>query len=142
MGNPGIITAFIIVLCIDAVLFMAQYAVADINPDSTLNFLSSAGTFHQQSDKGNYTLNASSYSEYMPSGIGSAPDTDTGLSIIDIFSTLRNWVTTGGALILALLGGPYFILLAIGAPSILAFSVGVVWFISNLVLLIAFVTGR
>lgn len=142
MANFNLVTSFLFMLCVDAMLLFAQYAVADINPDQPSFWHPTGSVLNEFDQAGNYTLNSSSYSNYLPSSQGTGVVTDEGFSLVDTFTTLRNWATTFSKILLGFLAGPYFILMAVGFPQIICFTIGGIWFITNLILVIAFITGR
>lgn len=133
--------ALLIVLAIDAVLFMGQEAIHSINPDSQLKFLVSPaiGAYNA----GNYTLNQAAPVNNLPSGNPSIGPGDGNL-FVDTFTAVWNWISSipGLNVLFAVLGGPTAYLQELQLPLEFIFAVGAVWYGTTFFLFVAFITGR
>lgn len=143
MGNANITTALIIILCVDAILFLGQTAITKINPGSAPQFLNFQGSLISRADVGNYTIDQSINGTKLPAGEGSISPT-TGNIFVDGFTALKNWFleSSGIGYLFAILGGPVTYLSYLNAPQEFIFSVGAIWYLMTLFLIVAFFVGR
>lgn len=142
MGNSNLTTALIIILCIDAVLFLGQLAIADINPDGP-SFLNYEDSFISGFDAGNYTLDQENIANKLPTGEASV-SAETGNIFTDLFSSARSWFldTTGLGYVLNILGGPVTYLGYLGTPPGFTYAVAFIWYGLTLFLIVGFIFGR
>jgi hypothetical protein len=131
---------FIIVVCVNVLLFLAQVGADKINPDSS-SLYTYEGSFMQGYDAGDFTLNQNS-TGIMPSSEGSVSPT-TGNLFTDVFASIKNWFTdsTGGRYFTALLWGIPNILKSTGMPSEVVFALGVLWNALAVISFIVFLKG-
>lgn len=134
--------ALVIVLAINAVLWLGQVAVLEVNPTGT-TFFNADGTTLQSFDSGNYTLNDDDPATVLPSAESSVSP-ETGNIFTDAFTGIKNWFleSTGLNYVFSVLGAPYRFLKAAGLPSQFTFVLGSMWYGITLFLVIAFMFGR
>lgn len=131
----------VLVLCVNAFLFMGQIAIMDINPESATNFYNSEGSLFKYSDSGNYTHYADA-SDYMPQSVNSV--STEGTTYTDDFTTARGWLleNTGAGYVIGILSAPYSFLKSIGLPDAFTFMLGTLWYGITLFLFVSFLFGR
>ena len=139
MGN--ITTGMVIVMCINLMLFLGQFAITDVNPTGTI-FYTSKGDVLSGFDTGNHTL-TSDPTGYIPSGESSV-NPETGNIFTDTFTASRSWILdkTGISYVINFLGAPAIFLASIGLPPAFSWGVGALWMGLTLFLLVAFILGR
>ena len=138
--------ALAIVLGINALLFLSQVAVLELD-SSAGTFYNCEGTILAEFEQGNctnanYVLDNNPI-DLLPSG-SSSVNPDTGNIFTDGFSAIKNWFLdiTGVSYIIAIVSAPYNLLKVMGLPSAFAFAVGGLWYGLTLFLIIAFMFGR
>ena len=139
---------FIMVLAVNAMLFMSQAALISIDPNTATNLnYDRGGQIIETFNNGNSTnpsLNTANSSSYLPTGSGSISPT-TGNIFTDIFSTMTSWINGAaglGSFLLKVLSAPYSFLQMMGLPQWFTFSVGSMWYALSLFLLVSFFFGR
>lgn len=140
--------AFMIVISINACLWLGQVAMLDINPDAT-EYITCEGTALGTVEANNCQIQGSYYltdedpTTRLPSSESSISPT-TGNIFTDSFTAIKNWFleTTGLSYLVQVLSAPSNFLKAIGVPSEISFAFGGLWYLITLFLIIAFFTGR
>lgn len=134
--------ALLLILAIDAIFFLGQTAIVNINPDSTLTYISA----HEISvyDAGNRTISTSNSLNNLPSGNPTVDAGSDGGLFVDVFTAIWNFLGTipGLNILFTILSGFTPFLAAIGLPPEFVFAVGAVWYGTTFFLLVAFITGR
>lgn len=128
--------ALAFVLALNTVLFIAQIAITEINPNSPVNF-HYAGSVMSDYDSGNYTLR-----EFQA---GDLPATETSVSeegnfFTDTFSTIKNWLLTnipGLKYLVAIVNTVPNFLKAVGVDPEIAFAFGYFWHVLHVFIAIA-----
>lgn len=141
-------TALIIVLSINCMLFLGQYAILQVSADAP-NFYNCEGTiFGQIESQGcrnstNYQLNDSNPASRLPGG-ATGVDPTTGNIFTDAFTSIKSFFinTLGLGYIVEILSAPSNFLKALGMPGAFSFAVGALWYGTTLFLIIAFFWGR
>lgn len=132
----------ILILCIDAMLFLVNVAVYDINGSE---FYGYNATIIKNADTGGGNYDVSQLSESDIPSSTSTVDPETGAFFTDIFRSVRNWIFQNipGAqtVTMAINALPHF-LSAIGLPQIFVFAIGAVWHLFGIFTLVAFIWGR
>jgi hypothetical protein len=133
----NLLTALIIVLAINGLLWMSQKAVTDLNPE--MSFYNGEGGVLENH---NMSSGTDPYTELPTSG--GAVTTDTGNIFIDTFGSLMNWLAqkTGFDTVIQTLKAPYTYLKIMGVPVELANVLGSLWYLVTITLVVLVVTGR
>lgn len=134
--------ALAIVLSINAVLWLGQLAVLELNPAGP-SFFDSQGSILSGFNAGNYTLDDTDPGSVLPDAESSVSP-ETGNIFTDAFTAIKGWFldTTGLSYVFSVLGAPYRFLRAIGLPTEFTFILGSLWYGITLFLVIAFMVGR
>lgn len=142
-----VVKALVIVLSINVLFFLGQFAMNDINPTGT-KFYDCEGNimseFELSNCKGAYFEVDQSY------GLGNLPTAESGVSpetgniFTDIFTTAKNWLLqkSGLGYILSILGAPVTFLSSIGLPNAFVFAIGTLWYAITFFLIIAWLLGK
>lgn len=149
-GAIGVMMALLVVLSIDGFLFMGQMAVTDTSiaigiavPNRT-KFINFDDSILYEYDRGNYTLSTNTSTDELI-GTDSSVNTETGDIFTDTFAKVKSWFTSAGqgiAVFFQILAGPYRYLVMAGTPGWFSFTVGAIWYILTLALVVAFIAGR
>ena len=140
-------TALMIVMGINAMLFLGQMAVLDINPSGTTFYHCEDGSLAQFEADGctgsNYVLNSTDPASQLPSGVSSVSP-ETGNIFTDTFTTIKSWFldTSGLSYLVSILSAPMTFLSALGLPQAFNFALGSLWYGVTLFLILAFLLGR
>lgn len=134
--NP-LITALIVVLSLNAFMWMSQSAITEMNPAVT--FYTGEGGILENHALGNGT---DPYSE-LPT-TGGAVSTESGNIFIDTFGTFMNWIAqkSGFDTVIQTLKAPYNLMKTIGVPEDLANIIGTMWYLVTILLVVLVATGR
>lgn len=140
MGN--FTQAFLIVIGINVMLWLGQFAMLEVNPTAT-NFLDEKGNLFGKVDSGNYELNETDPYGMLPKG-KSAIDPDTGNIFTDIFNSIKDWFAdnTGARYLIAIISAPYNFLKAMHLPQEFVFVVGTMWYLVTILIGILMIWGR
>lgn len=140
MGN--LTTAFLIVLCINVLLWFSQIAITDINPEGT-QFFNYDGSMISDFDAGNHTLNDENVGDFLPETSGSISP-ETGNFWTDPIGSIKEWFmdTTGLTYLKNIVSAPFNFLGSLGLPEQARYGLGVIWYAVTIFLLIAFIFGR
>ncbi len=144
MGNLSIALTFVLVL--NALMFMYQAAIIDMNPEAPLFFNyegSMLENFDQNKDQDNPALDSDSSTDNLPNLEGEI-DTSTGNFFTDMFSSTKKWFaeTTGLYYLMGIVTAPYNILKAMNLPNAFVFAMGTLWYGLTLFFVVAFFWGR
>lgn len=143
-------TALIVVLSINAFLFLGQMAVNHVADDTAPVYYncegSLIGTFEaSHCSTGQYDLTGQDPSGMLPSkSTGLSVSAGSGNIITDSFISAQNWLLdkTGASYIFSILVAPANFLKAIGLPSEFAFAVGAIWYGVTLFLIVSWIMWR
>ena len=156
MSNVG--TGLIIVLCIDAMLFFAQYAAVDLaarQGTTAQVFFNCNGTI--MNNYGDCMAGASAGRAALQQNVSAGlPSAQTGVSssqggyvFTDVFSTIGNWIKGGvnavksvGSALVGVVTAPTDLLDSMGLPPAFTFMVGIIWFGINIFYVAAFMFGK
>jgi len=133
--------SLLIIFSIDLFLFLGQISIANLG--GYTNFYDYESSNLKDFDKGDYTLDLDSSTDYLPDSENSV--TEEGNIFTDSFKTAKKWLSTTGKglkYLLSFLSGPTMFLSSIGAPSAFTFGLGALWYGTTLFLLISFIIGR
>ena len=144
MGNS--ITALIFVVVLNALLFMAQFAILDINPSATRFYTTkddSGIIIERFSANGTYILDDSDSSSKLPTATQSISPT-TGNIFTDTFSSIKSWVSVGTGVnyITGMLSAPYNMLKWARLPDAFCFAIGSLWYAISLFIIVSFFWGK
>lgn len=139
-------SALLVVICIDLMLFFGQQAIVDINPDAP-QFWGEQGDILLNDDinKGNYTMETD-MSALDP--LEQDEDVEQGDTTIwddlNIFLLMKNWIksTKGYQYAASMIAAPYYFLVAVHAPQAVCYALGAAWSILTIVLIILLIAGR
>lgn len=153
MVNLNFGGALLVILLIDAFLFMGQSAVSDVLGYERLNgnyiSIGSEGDLLSKNMlNGTYVLDTSE-AKVKGDFIAGTPVVQAGTLdlFVDTFTAIKEWFfdVTGLSIAFEVLGGPYYYCTALQLeldPNWFCFSIGAVWYILTLFLAIAFATGK
>lgn len=136
-------------LCINAMLFLGQIAVIEINAEATV-FTNCPGSLYGSYEANNCT-NISRFMLANTNPAGRLPSAESSISVetgnifTDSFTGLRNWISTVGAglsILGDLLSAPYVFLTALHLPAAFVGVVGTLWYAFSLFLVVAWLFGR
>lgn len=146
--DDHLLTAFLVVMGVNVMLWLGQVAALEMNPEGPQFFScqgSLLGEFEANGCTGNgsYVLDDENPAGNLPTG-GGEIEVNDGNFFIDTFSAAVGWFTdtTGLKYLYNILAAPSNFLKAIGVPDAFAFAVGAMWYATTLLLLIAFLFGR
>lgn len=138
----GVGKGFLIMLCINVVLFFFQVAVNDINPGGAPTVLNYGGSPISQFDAGGYELSQNT-TALLP-GAASSVSPTTGNIFTDTYTTLKSWIT--GNPIVNFLAGFFLavpdFLKSIGLPLEIRYGISALWYGFGVLLLISYSFGR
>jgi hypothetical protein len=127
------------IVMLNAMLYLAQYSMLNMNPEATTNFYDYDSSPMKKADVGGYTLNSSIE---LPTQVASV-DVGTSDSFTDTFRTLRMWIKS-----IPVVGQIYDVLFAFsnilefaGLDPVISFLLGWVWNIMATVLVINWFKG-
>ena len=132
--------AVLIVLCMNLMLLLGQFAAHKVNPDFGSDIVncgtSPIGTYGDCSG-GHYTINTSN--PKLPTSTATV-DTTTGNAFTDIWNTIKGFFydTLGLKYITAVVSAPSSFLKTMGVDSDFASLIGAVWWIFTVLLIISY----
>lgn len=143
--------ALVFVLALNVLLFLADTAMSDINPDAS-NIYTADGSmldgFAKDGDIGNPTLDSSTLLDGLPKS-ESVVEPDAGFKISDVFGAIRAWMssTWGVKYLYGIVVAPYNMIALIPFPDghnydFIRFGIGAFWYGITFLLMLAFVFGR
>ena len=152
MVNLNFGGALLIVLLIDAFLFMGQSATEDVRGGleiPSLKFIdwgSQGDLISQKSVNGTYILDTSNtQNDFIDASPTIQAGANTDNIFVDTFTAIKNWFfrTSGVQFVNAVFGGPYNYCVALKLDvTWFCYSIGAVWYILSLFLAVAFATGK
>lgn len=141
-------TALAIVLSINALFFLMQVSVLNLNPQANLAYncdgdILSLVDAQACMENSLYVMNDTNPASILPSQGGDI-ETDSGVVYTDTSSASSTWLSSGHGLntFQTLVYAPKNILVAIGMPGPFAFAIGALWYLFTGFLIVAFVLGR
>ena len=145
MGN--LTNTLIIVLAINALLFMGQASILEINPDGLGFQYDCSGTllsnFERSAclDKTNYVLTNATISSQLPSNPTIIDN--IGQFFTDIYSSIRNWLldSLGLSYVIGLLYAPSTFLGLLGLPQSFVWVLSALWYGLTLFLIVNWFKG-
>jgi len=149
MTNTNNVTlSLTIVLFINLLLFLGQYSAIELNVNSPRVF-DPNGTLLCSMDKdkcenwGTYTLDDEDPTTRLPSTDPSVTE-GGGNWFMDIFVNIKSWFTetTGLDFLSSILSAPANFLETIGLPNVISWSLGALWHLIGVFLIISFLWGR
>lgn len=139
--------ALAIVMAVNALLFLGQAAVLDINPTG-VSFYDCSDTIIGQfeaynCDNTTYLIDDTDPLSQLPQDSGEV-DTGTGNIFTDTYNAIRGWFNSapGVNYIYSILAAPSNFLKAIKVPDAYAFAIGVMWYGFTLFLIVSYFFGR
>ena len=142
-----ITTALIMVLSVNALLFLGQIAILETSSEAGVFYNATGSPLCQLEGSG--CLNSSYIvAETNPSGVlpggASGVDPTTGNIFTDAFTSLKSWFidSLGLGYVVAIFSAPSTFLKALGFAPAVSFTLGAVWYGITLFLIVAFLLGR
>jgi len=137
--------ALSIILAIDLLFFLSQFAILDINPYGP-QFYNYNGSILSQYDQGNYTvLDAQNAAEDLPDASSAVTEDTTDSNFItDAYTTIKGWLTglgdsaviRGTKYVWSILGGPTAYLNIVNAPREFTFAIGTMWYATTFMIIL------
>lgn len=142
-STDSLTSALLFVLALNLVMFLVGYGIADVGGTNPFNYEDNVLSTFNSGNETNFDV-PSDVGASLPGGEATTVSVDTGLSITDIFTSIKSWFidVTGLGFILNVLSGPKIILVAIGLDEALAWAITAFWYGITLFLLVAFIWGR
>lgn len=143
MGNLEIITLFVVAL--NVFMFLSGMAMETVNPNATICY-NVEGTVLDNTaiTSGNYSVVDNDILEDLPDAQGSVT-TDTGSNIfVDVFNNVLGWFKSAPGIkyIYGVVAAPWNILKCLNLPNAFILAIGVMWYLTSLLVLVAFIWGR
>lgn len=138
--------ALVFVLSVNALLFLAQASVMDLNPSGG-EFYTGEGSlisnFAKDKDLDAPILDTDATTTNLPEAEGSLSP-ETGNFFTDSFSSIRRWFTSipGINYIYGIAIAPYNMLKIMNLPNSFVWAVGSLWYGVTLFLIVAFFWGK
>lgn len=147
-NTDNVVLALTIVLFINLLLFLGQYSAIELNENSPRVF-DPEGTLLCDLDVnkcatwGNYTMDDVDPTTRLPSADPSVSE-GGGNWFMDIFVNIKSWFTetTGLDFLSNIISAPAFFLETIGLPNVIAWSIGSLWHLIGIFLIISYFWGR
>lgn len=142
-ASDGMLTAVMIVLSLNLVMFFVGYGIEDLGGTNPFNYSDNALSKYNVGNATSFDV-PNNVSTYLPGGAGTTISPDTGLAFTDIFTSVKNWFvdTLGLGHLLNFLSGPKNLLVAMNLEPAAAWAITALWYGVTLFLLIAFIWGR
>lgn len=137
-------TALIIVMFINALMFLSQVAMYDINPGSNTLY-NYNGSALAQFGGSEQVLKTESLDSYIPNADDGQLDTSTGNIFTDIFKSIKSFLfeIPGVKYLSLIVTAPYTILNGIfSSHPEMAFAIGTFWWAITIFLIVSFIWGR
>ena len=145
-----VVKGLIFVLAVDILLFMGQMATQTIANDIGLDYNMSYINTESLAINGvklnnDWILNDASIQGNFLGDLTQGVDQDTLGIFIDPIGTISNWLINnipGVKYVLVIVSGPYGYVKALGVPDWFSFSIGAMWYILTLFLIVMLIIGR
>lgn len=143
MGNMT--GAFVFVMSINVLMFLATTAIADINPNAP-KYFSNNGTIIEDlaknQDLSNPVLDTDKAIDELPTGAKQL-NPDTNNIFTDIFNTVKSWFSTGFGLkyLYNIIVAPYTMLKMLHLDPAFTFALGALWYGITFFITVAFIFG-
>lgn len=136
----GITISLVFVLLLNGLFFWSQLAVNDINPNGP-QFFNYNGSDIQQYDQGGYSL-PTDPTTALPTTVASISAT-TGNVFTDPWTTIQGWFLSvpGVKYLIAIVNTLPNYLKALGLPVEFAYTVGYMWYVFSIFIVIMFIRG-
>lgn len=145
----GVVGPFILVMCVNAVLFLGQFTMMTINPsgynvDLSNNLVCSIGTC----GTGGYNSTLPQTPQNVLGSTTDAASPTTGTTFTDVWKTVRSLFTGAGSVlgfIWGMVSAPFNAIMTIFGTSayaqVFAYGIGVIWYGYSLLVIVMFVRG-
>lgn len=144
-SSDGMLSAIIIVLSLNFMIFIVGFALEDLGGVDANPFNYEDNTLREFNTKNSTTYGIPvNVSGRLPGGEGKTVSPDTGLSFTDMFTSIKSWFidSTGLGYVLSILSGPKVILSVMGMPLAAAWALTALWYGITLFMLVSFIWGR
>lgn len=145
MGN--LTTALIIVMAINTVMFITQFAILDINPSASQFYKCSDSTMLSAIERNacqqdNYSINYDNINSQIPN-TGTEVSSATGNIFTDTFSAMRTWLldSLGLSYIIDIVKAPYTFVRILLVPPEIAFIIAGFWYALTFFLFVNWIRG-
>lgn len=144
MGNLTIATVFVVV--VNVMMFLMQTAVIDLNADGPVCYSPEGSVIEMalgSQDINNQTAATQNVLADLPGSEGTVSTSSSSL-LVDVFNNILSWMKSvpGVSFVYGVVAAPYNILKCTGLPSQFTALIGVFWYCTTLIVLIAFLWGR
>lgn len=144
MGNLTTITLFMVI--INLLMWFSALAIVDLNPEmeGSVCYQKSGSIIDKEIHyNNNMTTLTDSIGDDLPRAEGSVNAGSTNI-FTDIFNNILGWVKSAPGIkyAYAVIAAPMNILTCLNMPSEYSVGLGVLWYVTSLVVLLAFLWGR
>lgn len=143
-STDNMVNAVIFVLSLNLIILFVSWGIVDTGGTSPFNYKDNLLKTFNEGNETNIVV-PSDPGSLLPSGAGGGVDPDTGFSITDIFTSMKNWIvdTLHLGWILSILQAPYILLMAM-FPSYPAIAgiITALWYGITLFIIVSFMWGR
>ena len=142
MGN--LTTATIFVVALNVLMFLVSTAMLNINPDGSVCYHAEGSVIGEtMSEQGNLSVSETDALDELPSSAGTVTIGDA-IGFTDIFNNILGWMKTAPGIryVYGVVSAPYNILKCLNLPAEFVVAVGTLWYLTTLLVLVAFLWGR
>lgn len=142
MGNLTIATIFVVF--VNVMMFLVQTAVININPDGTMCYSTTGSVIDEtMTFQGNLSVSSTSALTDLPGSQGTVTIGDA-VGFTDVFNNILSWMKSAPGIkyVYGVVSAPYNILKCMNLPSEFVVAIGTLWYLTSLLILVAFLWGR
>ena len=142
MGNLTIATIFVVF--VNVMMFLVQTAVININPDGTMCYSTTGSVIDEtMASQGNLSVSSTSALTDLPGSQGTVTIGDA-VGFTDVFNNILSWMKSAPGIkyVYGVVSAPYNILKCMNLPSEFVVAIGTLWYLTSLLILVAFLWGR
>ena len=142
MGNLTIATIFVVF--VNVMMFLVQTAVININPNGTMCYSTTGSVIDEtMTSQGNLSVSSTSALTDLPGSQGTVTIGDA-VGFTDVFNNILSWMKSAPGIkyVYGVVSAPYNILKCMNLPSEFVVAIGTLWYLTSLLILVAFLWGR
>ena len=142
MGNLTIATIFVVF--VNVMMFLVQTAVININPNGTMCYSTTGSVIDEtMASQGNLGVSSTSALTDLPGSQGTVTIGDA-VGFTDVFNNILSWMKSAPGIkyVYGVVSAPYNILKCMNLPSEFVVAIGTLWYLTSLLILVAFLWGR
>jgi len=142
MGNLTIATIFVVF--VNVMMFLVQTAVININPNGTMCYSTTGSVIDEtMTFQGNLSVSSTSALTDLPGSQGTVTIGDA-VGFTDVFNNILSWMKSAPGIkyVYGVVSAPYNILKCMNLPSEFVVAIGTLWYLTSLLILVAFLWGR